>query len=259
MSSFALPKSLQGYTHQHFGTLGSTNTWLLEQAVAGHEGNHWVTAETQTMGKGSRGRSWTGTTGNLFASLLLLNPSVPSKFHELTFVAALALQSAMVKAGLAQTRISLKWPNDVLIDGKKCSGVLLEGSSLPSNPHVVIGIGVNCASFPLQTLHPATSLSACGLDISAGEFFGLLAQAMGEQLGIWDKGQGFASTRQEWLEHAARLGELVSVQIPGHAKKDGRFVSIDDKGYMLLETETGAMERISTADVFFAAPQAGGT
>lgn len=259
MSPFSLPASLQGFTHAHFDELDSTNTFLLDRAIAGHAGNHWVTAETQTMGKGSRGRSWSGATGNLFASLLLLNPSVPSKFHELTFVAALALRSAIIESGLAQTRISLKWPNDVLIDGMKCSGILLEGSSLPANPHVVIGIGVNCASHPAQTLHPATSLKACGLDIDAADFFGLLAQSMAVWLGVWDKGQGFASIRQEWLDHAARIGEVVSVQIPGREKKDGRFVSIDDKGYMLLETERGAVERISTADIFFAAPQAKGT
>ena len=213
----------------------------------------WITAERQTQGKGSRGRSWAGIDGNLFASLLLYEPCPPEKMHELTFVAAIAVEHALVSVGLGEDVISLKWPNDVLINGKKISGILLEGQAgdARTKQHVVIGIGINCTGYPDETMHKATSLRDEGIEVTAGLLFQHLTHSMEEALNVWRKGECFDIIRERWLDHAAGLNQQIELHIPGRDRIRGRFVSIDDKGYMLFENPDGVIERVSTADIFF--------
>lgn len=249
-----MPSKLRQYRHTHLKEVNSTNAYLINLAMDGDSGLHWVTAERQVSGKGSRGRQWTGIEGNLFASLLLKNPAEATHLHELTFVASLATYDAIVNAGASPEIVSVKWPNDVLVGGKKCCGILLESTSVAGNSFVVIGIGINCKACPTDTMTQATCLSKEGILVSPMELFAGLATAFDQWLDTWDMGRGFEEVRTRWLDRAHGISSKASVQIPGREKIEGRFLSIDAGGYMLLQRDNGNVERISTADIFFESP-----
>lgn len=252
----ALSGLVQGYRHLQFDALESTNTFLIEQALAGEPGNLWVTSGIQTVGKGSRGRSWTSEPGNLYASLLLIDPAPKSHLAELTFVASLAGRDAVLEAcrevreGLVP-EVQLKWPNDLMLNGAKCAGILLEGGDLQGLSYVVIGNGINCATCPSDTLHAATTLEREGFAIEPQMLFSHLSAAFAKRIKQWDRGEGFAEIRADWLQHVYGLNQQVAVMVPGKGTLKGRFASIDDNGYMLLDQADGTRQRISTADIFF--------
>lgn len=239
------------YRHLALQETSSTNTLCLDYAAAGEAGDLWVTAEAQSSGKGSRGRDWQSQKGNLFASLLLTNPSEKSRLADLTFIAALSVREAIAAFSSSSNNIQLKWPNDVMLNERKCSGILLESVSHHEATYVAVGIGVNCMHFPSQTLHPATSLFADGIEVSANRFFETLAKTMASNISIWNKGNNFSEIRSKWLEHAYRLGQEISVHIPGQEVINGSFASVNENGYMLLELSDGKLKQISTADIFF--------
>src|SRR5437016_6333057 len=122
--------------------LTSTNSEALTLARAGERGPLWITAERQSAGRGRRGRSWTSEPGNLFASLLLTDPAPAEHWPELAFVAALAVHDAV--AELVETlkpQLAIKWPNDLLLAGRKFAGILIEGEGVEEGA-VAVGIGL---------------------------------------------------------------------------------------------------------------------
>src|SRR3974390_3115925 len=151
--------------------VGSTNEEALRRARAGEAGPLWITARTQTAGRGRRGRAWVSEPGNLFATLLLTDPAPPESTPQLSFVAALAVPDALVALAPAlAARLALKWPNDVLCDGAKVAGILIEAEG--TRPLVVaVGIGVNCRHHPAGTDHPATDLPAAGVALTPEALF----------------------------------------------------------------------------------------
>ena len=239
------------YRHLALEQTASTNTLCLEYAAAGEAGNLWITAETQTGGKGSRGRNWQSQKGNLFASLLLTDPSEKSRLADLTFIAALSVREAILHFSNNDNQVAVKWPNDVMLNDRKCSGILLESVHHHDATYVVVGIGVNCQHFPAKTLHPSTSLFAEGMEVSANRFFKTLAKTMASNISIWKHGTNFSVIRDKWLDCAYKLGNTILVHIPGESATEGRFASIDENGYMLLELNDGSLRQISTADIFF--------
>ncbi len=238
------------YRHLSIKETASTNALCLEYAASGEFGNLWVTAEHQTHGKGSRGREWASSTGNLFASLLLTNPSDKSRLADLTFIAAISVRDAIEAFNVSGNTVKVKWPNDVLLNQRKCSGILLESVHYHEQTYVVMGIGVNCQDFPQNTLHQATSLFAEGIEVSASRFFLTLADTVADNIALWDKGNNFTGIRKKWLNNVYGIGKAISVYIPSQQRIDGIFNSIDDDGYMLLQTDDG-IKQISTADIFF--------
>src|SRR3989304_3481056 len=142
---------LAGGRHITYETLGSTNAEALALARTGERGPLWITAATQTAGRGRRGNSWTSPPGNLYATPLIADPSAPEHAPQLSFVAALALHDAITEcAAQLGPMLKVKWPNDLLIGGAKVAGILIEGESEPAFA-VAIGIGVNCAAHPAAT------------------------------------------------------------------------------------------------------------
>lgn len=139
----------------HVASIGSTNAELIARVEAGKagEGRLWLTAGEQTAGRGRRGRSWSSPAGNLYASLALIDPAPPEHVGLLPLVAALAVRDA-VAAELegVEATVALKWPNDVLIEGAKCCGILLEATVMPDGRQaIVIGCGINIGAHPLDT------------------------------------------------------------------------------------------------------------
>lgn len=234
---------------------GSTNADALNAARAGDGGDHWFTARRQLSGKGRQGRAWISEPGNLYASALLIDPAPVSRISTLPFVAALALHAALCcLEGMDRHELRLKWPNDVLVNRSKVSGILLEIDRLPDGrAAVAVGFGVNLAHHPDPALYSATDLKALGLNVEPIAMLGKLAAELAAVLEAWDNGRKFAAIRQEWLRHARGVGEPIRVNLPGRTL-DGIFRDIDMDGCLLLVHKDGNQERISAGDLFFPQP-----
>lgn len=244
-----LPKS---WRHSHTAETGSTNTDALASGRAGDAGYHWFTAGRQISGKGRQGRAWVSETGNLYASALLIDPADAARMSTLPFVAALALQGALSGLeGMSRHEMRLKWPNDVLVNRAKVSGILLEADHLPDGRvAIAIGFGVNLAHHPDPAFYTATDLKELGLSIEPMAMFERLAVEFDAILDAWDRGRKFAVIRHEWLRHAQGIGEPIRVNLPGRVI-EGIFKDIDMDGCLLLVHKDGNQERISAGDVFF--------
>ncbi len=229
----------------------------MELAREGDAGKIWITADEQVQGKARRGRSWVSERGNLYASLLLINCAPPEKLATLPLVVSLALHKAVLKLAPAIVNdLKIKWPNDILLFGKKLSGILLEATTLPDGQlAVVIGCGINCKHFPDNPLYPTTSLQSEGFDISPEALFESLAVSIAFELRVWSEGAGFSIVRSEWLERARGIGEPITVRFPDH-EIEGTFVDIDADGFLMLRGENQIVQSVSAADIFFA--QTGG-
>lgn len=239
-----------GFRFERHASLGSTNSTAMAAARAGQAGNLWVLADVQTEGRGRRGRNWASPVGNLFSSVLLIDPGPRERIGELPLVAAVALAEAVDKAVGAFGLARLKWPNDLLIGGAKLSGILLEAEPLADGRlAVVCGFGVNCASHPDPENYAATDLAALGYRVNPEDMFRCLAQCLAERLESWRE-DGFGPARKAWLSRALRLGEEIIVRLPAE-ELVGHFRDIDPRGQLVLAMADGTTRVISAGDVFF--------
>jgi BirA family biotin operon repressor/biotin-[acetyl-CoA-carboxylase] ligase len=232
-------------------TVGSTNSEAKSRAQRGERGPLWITAQTQTAGRGRMDRSWISPPGNLYASLLLSDPSPLERAPELAFVAALALRDAVAaEVPALSPQLTFKWPNDLLLAGEKCAGILIEGD-IDANKGViaVIGIGVNCANHPPGTAFPATDFRAHGTEMTPAQLFKRLSAAMGHRLSQWDRGQGFPAILADWRAAVGGVGNEITVR-NGGGEKRGRFAGLDQSGRLMLELPGGRLEKISAGDIF---------
>jgi BirA family biotin operon repressor/biotin-[acetyl-CoA-carboxylase] ligase len=229
--------------------LDSTNAEALRLMRQGEHGPLWITAERQSAGRGRRGRRWTSVAGNLHASLMLTDPGPAEHWPQLSFVAALAVHDAVVEvAPEIKPMLELKWPNDLLLAGAKFAGILIEGEGGEEEGAVAIGIGINCTAHPAGTAFPATDLAAGGASVSAAALFAALSVKMLGRLAQWNRGNGFATIRADWLARAAGLGENIRV---GLADRElaGRFEGLDDDGCLVLIAPDGAKAVVAAGDV----------
>lgn len=237
---------------------GSTNTDAIESARTGERGPIWFVTSEQTAGRGRRQRAWISPRGNLAASVLEVVDVAPAVAATIGFAAGLAEEAALEKVSLEaalrlgpdRPRYTLKWPNDVLANGKKLVGIGLEAEAVGDRLAIVVGIGTNVVAAPEATPTPAVSLAALGVQISAEELFSALTDAWVEFRGIWDNGRGFAEIRKLWLERAAGLGEPVAINT-GAMILDGIFDTIDDTGCLIVRTAEGRRVPIAAGEVFF--------
>lgn len=245
-------KSVSDFRHVSLSETSSTNTECLERARLGEPGGLWVTADRQTGGRGRRGRAWISEPGNLYASLLLIDPAPMERLGSLPLAVALAVYRAVGAAVPAAVEpVEIKWPNDILIGRKKTCGILIEGERLADGGHaLVIGIGINVAVKPDNPLYPVTCLREHGASLSSQELFAHLFSAMAEALAIWNAGEGVREVTALWRQAACGIGEPITVNLPDRSIP-GRFAGIDDDGLLLLETADGRMIPIAAGDVFF--------
>ena len=229
--------------------LTSTNAEALALAGRGERGPLWVTAGRQTGGRGRRGRTWVSERGNLFASLLLTDAAPPEHWPELAFVAALAIHDAVAEVAPAlRQQLFIKWPNDLLLAGKKFSGILNEGEA-GERGAVVVGIGINCVSHPAETDYPATDLAAAGAEVTAEALFAALSAKMLGRLAQWNAGEHFSTIRADWLARAAGRGEMLRLRLAEDQELVGRFEEIDDAGRLVLSLPDGGRKTIAAGDV----------
>lgn len=239
-----------GFTLDLHECVGSSNDVAMAHLQAGGAAPHFVVALSQNGGRGRLGRSWVSRRGNLFASLALIDPAPRALVYQLSFVAAVAVLEALVASGLSRQRVSLKWPNDVLVDGKKISGILVEGTVLPSRQMgVVIGCGINIVDHPADALYPVTDLHASGISQSLESVFGFFADACATMLRLYAAGSGFPSIRSKWMAAAHGIGAPIIIREPMR-ERAGQFFGLDETGRLLLD-EAGQISSIVVGDVFY--------
>lgn len=222
-------------------------------------GPAWFLGLEQTAGRGRRARPWSSPRGN-FHGTLLLHPKEPAEQVALrSFAAALALREAFVALTGLPEAFALKWPNDVLLNGGKVAGILLESSGAGAGSgagvaHLAIGFGINLIAHPAPEhlepgALPAVSLLAeTGLRVTPEAFLAALAPAFARWESVFTT-EGFAPLRAEWLAHAAKIGEPIRART-GKDTREGIFETIDAQGNLILKTAAGR-EAIPAADVFF--------
>ena len=233
-----------------FESIASTNDAAMAFLRDGGFSDHWFVADEQTGGRGRLGRQWSSPKGNLYASLTLHMPCPIEYGFQLGFVAALSIYDAVASFGTVKDHLSLKWPNDVLSNGAKLSGILVEGTMLPDGTFgAVIGCGINVSSHPLDTPYPATDLAEQGLVLTVEDMFAALAKGFRANLDCFDKGNGFRYIRSRWIEHARGIGGPISVRQVNDVI-EGTFQGLDDQGKLLL-AQDGKVTAILAGDVFY--------
>jgi BirA family biotin operon repressor/biotin-[acetyl-CoA-carboxylase] ligase len=231
------------------GETDSTNAEGVRRAAAGETGPLWIRALRQTKGRGRRGRVWESASGNLFASLILTPDCALETASELAFVAGLATYDAVAEvAPDGRSALLLKWPNDLLADGAKLGGILIETAARKRDgpATLVVGIGINVTTAPQEA---GAALAAYNPGVDAETCMRALVASMERWRERWAEGAGFADVREAWLACTAPLARMKRVDIGGKFV-DGAFAGIDEKGALLLTTESGQV-RVTAGDVFF--------
>jgi BirA family biotin operon repressor/biotin-[acetyl-CoA-carboxylase] ligase len=233
-----------GWTVHRHATIGSTMDAARALEREGAPDRAAVRADEQTAGRGRQGRHWVSKPGNLYVTILLREARPLGDCAILSFVAALALREA---CGLPEAR--LKWPNDVLIRGKKLSGLLLEGAGTDGTTSaVLIGMGVNVAHHPDEALYPTTDLVSEGGETDLDALCHALLDGIDRWRAVWHK-RGAEAIRRAWLDHAAGLGETLTARAASESVT-GVFEGLDETGALILLDGSGKRRVISAADVF---------
>ena len=233
------------------GSVDSTNDEAKRLARAGMLDRAVVWAKRQETGRGRRGRSWSSPEGNLYCSILLRPSCTIADAAQLSFVAGLALDDALAAVIPEGVERRLKWPNDLLLNGRKVAGILLEAEATASGDlgFAVVGIGVNVLHHPANTDRPATSLGAIGAVCDVELVLIHLLRSFAAWCERWDL-EGFSSIRAEWLSRTYQPGARVTVRLDGE-KLEGAFAGLDAAGTLLLDMGGHAPRRVTAGDVFF--------
>lgn len=241
----------EGTNVQYYAECGSTNSVATEAGAEGFETPTWYVTGRQTAGRGRRGRTWLSKPGNLYCSLLTHIGVKLSDLATLPYLVALAVRDTFIDIGCAPDTVQCKWPNDILINEKKSSGVLIESSAAQSQmtDFVVIGIGLNLANFPEDTTFPATCVKReTGIDVPPSTAFKSLSKNMRRRLVAW-RPNDVSTLISEWRDASWGMGERREIHTLGEtfvATLDG----IDDKGGLKLRLEDGTMRVLFAGDVF---------
>jgi len=235
-----------------FDTIGSTNEEAKRLAGFGRGEGQLVWSLKQTQGVGRRGRQWNSPSGNLYCSLLLRPDCEAAEGAKLSFLVAVALFDTLHKILPDEAPLSLKWPNDILIEGKKVAGILLESKSNTKNQleWLIVGTGVNVASFPQVTDGlDATSIKQFGGTVKLEQLLYSYASNFLELYELWQT-QGFAPIRDKWLARAGGLGTEVTVKL-ANTQFQGTFTDMDETGALVLTMSGGSTKLVTAGEVFF--------
>lgn len=232
---------------------GSTNADLAARLSSGEyvpEGE-WLVADRQLAGRGRLGRAWNDGAGNFMGSTLVRPGLGDPPASTLALLSGLAVHEAVagyLSDALPDTGpLRLKWPNDLLLDGRKLAGVLLELAA----GTVIVGIGVNLGVAPVVEGRTVTSLAEHGIDVSRDEFAAKLAAIFDLELQRW-RSAGLAPLLRRWQNAAHPKGTRLTVLPPGEEAIEGGFAGLTDDGNLLLGLDGGSVRTIHAGDVFLA-------
>lgn len=240
-----------GWRLATFDELDSTNAELKRIVVAGkdHVEGLIIRANLQTAGRGRQGRAWISPPGNLYASFLIAAPEV-SIASQIGFVAVVAVIDAL--AQVTDLPLRCKWPNDVLLHGKKICGILPELiADAMGRQWLVLGIGINLQPVKVaDSAYPVTSLAEHGISASADTVVRFLAQDLDHRLGQWRE-HGFGPIARAWSTVGPQPGEIMAVRLPGAAGfLRGRFHGLDGEGALLVAA-ADELHRVLAGEVLF--------
>ena len=235
---------IKDWQWEDFFELTSTNDKAKEKSLGLKNEKFVITSQRQNAGRGRRGRSWIGCEGNLFMSLGI--ECSLRDLGQIIFVVSLSLAEVILEYK-PSLDVKLKWPNDVLINGAKISGILLEKGD---GDYLIIGIGVNIKNAPKSDniKYAVSSLYDAGIDVDRLEFLQSYLTKFDENINLWKK-EGFGIIRQKWLSMASHRDQEIRV-VTEKEEKTGIFKGVDDNGILLLQTANGE-EKIFAGDVFF--------
>jgi BirA family biotin operon repressor/biotin-[acetyl-CoA-carboxylase] ligase len=239
-----------------FDEIDSTNAEAARRAGAGDAGPYWLRATRQSAGRGRRGRSWTSEPGNLFITYLGASSRPPGEIALLSFATALAVAD-VADSVIGRPVALVKWPNDVMVLGRKIAGILLESGALGDGRiWIAVGVGVNIASVPDGVEQPIAALAsfADGKAISVDA----VEQTLRRRLGFWAgrfEREGFAPLRDAWLARAHGL-QAPAVARVGQEEVSGVIRGLSSEGALELELPDGRTRLITAGEVFFGAPKA---
>lgn len=244
----------QGYGRRVLAEVDSTNAEAARMAAT-LAGPEWILGLHQSAARGRRGRPWAFPRGNFAASLVMRPSEPPGQVALRSFVASLAVFDTCVELTGRAEGLALKWPNDVLLNGGKLAGILLESAGAgPRLSYLAIGIGVNLVAAPdpdaveAGALRPVSLLSEAGIAVAPEAFLETLARAYAVHEARF-VGEGFAPVRAAWLARAARLGARVVARTQ-RREVSGIFETVDAEGNLVLSTPQGR-HAIPAAEIYF--------
>jgi BirA family biotin operon repressor/biotin-[acetyl-CoA-carboxylase] ligase len=230
------------FTVWHHDQIGSTNDEARRLASEGAPHGTVVHADEQTAGRGRLSHTWFSPPGNLYISILLRTGLPAARNSELSFLAALAVADTVQALMPRQIHAMLKWPNDVLVNGAKIAGILLE----QADDAIIIGIGLNVLEAPSNAAYKATTIVANGGIASVDGARDILLERVGHYFSMW-QADGFEPIREQWLDRSYPLGAAIRASSAGQPVA-GHFAGLDVDGALLLDTPDGR-RRIVAGDV----------
>lgn len=244
---------LNDYHLLSYDMLDSTNSEARRLAGGGASHGAVIWARRQSAGRGRMGREWVSSEGNLFTTVLIHPPVKLEACPQLSFVAALAVAETLEGILPESAKIACKWPNDVLVGGRKIAGILLEAFTTKELAHekqwIAVGVGINVDSAPEHVMFPATCLRDSGVElISAKIVLSRFAHHFIQFYDLWAS-KGFTPIEKAWLARAHQLGKAVEVVV-GDALETGVFEGIDATGAMRLRDKKKNIRSINAGDVF---------
>jgi BirA family biotin operon repressor/biotin-[acetyl-CoA-carboxylase] ligase len=226
----------------HLDQIGSTNDEARRMANEGAPNGTVVHADEQTAGRGRLAHRWFSPPGNLYLSVVLRTDLPAARTSELSFLASLAVADTVEALLPRQTRTLLKWPNDVLVNGAKIAGILLEQTENAA----IMGIGLNVLQAPASSAYKATTVVANGGIASVDGARDILLDRLGRQLSAW-RANGFGPIRDQWLGRSYPIGAAIRANAGGQPVA-GEFAGLDLDGALLLDTPNGR-QRIIAGDI----------
>ncbi len=231
---------IAGFEIVQFAEVGSTNDVAAEYAADVAGKRLVITAKRQTAGRGRRGRKWQSQEGNLFFSILI---EFPLKELGMLIMAATLGLVETIRFFAPESNVRIKWPNDVLLNNAKVSGMLLEKAT---GEYMIIGIGVNVEQSPnsAEMLYPTTSLREAGIEVNAEDFLRQYLPAFAKNIK-----RDATELRLDWLQNAKGIGEKITVRQNDKEQK-GIFEGIDENADLILQIGD-KKQKILAGDVFY--------
>jgi len=244
----------------HFTKLGSTNDTAKSLLEEGQEPPFWVVSDEQTKGRGRRSREWVSLKGNLFASTTRRVSVDPSKRGSLSLVAGLAVVDAINKAikcppahasrGTPQLELTLKWPNDILVQEAKLGGILIEAqpSIQQTQTDLIVGIGLNIVANPVIEGRDTICLQSLNVQISRDKLFEHLINAFEDRIEQWDHSRNIEEIKAHWMEKASPLGTMLTVKC-GPEYITGAFIGLDTYGALQIKLNNNTIQTITGGEL----------
>lgn len=231
-----------------FGTLASTQNTLKEMISGPSEVKEGtvILARLQKNGYGRHNRKWQGEEGNLSISFLVTPPKKQSPAAQISIITGISLIKT-IKSFIDTPDLKLKWPNDVMINNKKCAGILVESTGNKTNANMIIGLGVNIANAPLAISSALNEYVS--KDIEVNEFTNKFLNTFSEDYTRWNK-EGFKPFKDQFITHTYNRKTAISVNV-GSKQITGAFIDIDNDGNLeIMCNKTQSIQKITSGEVF---------